>query len=82
MPSQNSPARSLQRAWFVLKTLNLPLLLRSARYSVEKAYAELKYAEPIKMRGGLKLWLQAVKQSKRPRPAPPPFDTFDKPGVY
>ncbi len=65
MPSRNSPAKSLQRTWFVLKTLNLPLLLRSARYSVEKAYAELKYAaEPIEMRGSLKLWLLKVNLPK------------------
>ncbi len=81
MPSQTSSTRSLQHAWFVLKTLNLPLLLRSVRYSLEKAYAELKYAEPIKLRGGLKLWLQAIKQSNQPRPAPPPFDAFNKPGA-
>ena len=50
------------------------------RYSLEKAYAELKYAEPIKPRGGLSLWRQAFKERRRPRPTSPPFETFVKPG--
>ncbi len=66
---------------FALRTVGLPLLLRGARYSVEKAYAELKYADPLQPpRGGLSTWWQALKNSLQPPPQPPSFNTFNTPG--
>jgi len=80
MPSDSSLIDNLKYAWFGLRSIGLPLILRSLRYSFEKTYTDLKYAEPIKPRGGPRLWWQAIRTFNQPRPAPPPFDSFQQPG--
>lgn len=81
MPTRAALIKSLKQLWFTLRTLGLPLILRSARYSLEKTHAELKYAEPIKPRNELALWWQAFKERSKPWPTPPPFESFIKPGA-
>ena len=80
MPSKPSLIGNLKYAWFGLRSIGLALILRSIRYSVEKRYAELKYAPPMKPRGGPRLWWQAIRTFNRPRPAPPPFESLRQPG--
>ncbi len=65
---------------FSLKTLGLPMLLRSARYSIQKAHAELKFADPFHPHDGLGVWWQAIKASNAPLPAPPNFADLHTPG--
>ncbi len=65
---------------FSLKTVGLPMLLRSARYSIQKTHAELKFADPFHPRDGLGVWWQAIKKSADPLPAPPPFSGLNTPG--
>jgi hypothetical protein len=73
MPSDSSLIDNLKYAWFGLRSIGLPLILRSLRYSFEKTYTDLKYAEPIKPRGGPRLWWQAIRTFNQPRPPPPPL---------
>ena len=56
------------------------MLLRSARYAIQKAHAELKFADPFHPRDGLGVWWEAIKKSNEPLPKPPPFSTLNTPG--
>ena len=80
MPLALNLFKNLKYAWFTLQNLGLPLMLRGLRYSLEKTQAELKYADPMQPREGLKLWWQTLQQWRQPKPAPPPFEDFTHPG--